>query len=191
MSNMNNKKIKPFGILIASLAVVLVAIFSTLAVTGAWFTGSDTKTKDSTTPFVLVSLVDGSGSPLAQEVVISTSTRASVKADANIDVYIRAKVVAQFYDGSGNLVSGLDIADYYTITYYSGWTTPSGYEAGFLYYNLSSPIGTASTTNAITTQLITGVARTATPLPSNVTIKLQIFAEGVQGNAAGLAAWAA
>lgn len=191
MSNtINNKRIKPFGILIASLAVVL-AIIATITVSVAWFTGADSKTKDSTTPYVLVAL-DTDVANSGQVVDLTTSTTVSVIADSNVDVYIRAKVVVLFYDSSNNLITGLNVADYYTITYQSGWSTPNGYQAGFKYYNLASAIATGSTSNAITTDFITNVGRTATALPENVAaVKLQMFAESVQGNAAGLAKWAA
>lgn len=191
MSNINyNKKIKPFGILIASLVVVLVAIITTLGITGAWFTDNDTKTKDSSTPNIAVGFVNSSGTTLEQEIVLNTSTTVSVKVDANVDVYIRASIMPQFYDSEGNIITGLDVADYYTISYKSGWSTPSGYQNSFLYYNLSNTVGTASTTSAITTQLITGVSATGTALPANVSsVKLQMFAEAVQGNSTGLAKW--
>jgi len=171
------------------LVVVLVAIITTLGITGAWFTDNDTKTKDSSTPYVLTAF-DGDGSTLAQVIDLTTSTKVSVKVDSNVDVYIRASIMPQFYDSEGNIITGLDVADYYTISYKSGWSTPSGYQNSFLYYNLSNTVGTASTTSAITTQLITGVSATGTALPANVSsVKLQMFAEAVQGNSTGLAKW--
>lgn len=193
-NNLNSKKLsKPFGILIAILVLALAAIIATMGITGAWFTDNDSKTKDSSTPNITVALVNSAGTALNANgyIDLNASTTVSVKVDANVDVYIRAKVIPQFLDNSENIVTGYDVSDYYTITYNANWGKPSGYNANFDYYGSPTLIATKDTTNAITTPLITAVSIKAS-LPAGVSaVRLQVFAEAVQGNAAGLAKWAA
>ena len=117
-NNLNSKKIsKPFGILIAILALVLIAIVTTMGITGAWFTGNDNKTKDSPTPHVSVALNNVSGTEIQQVITLTTSTTVSLLVDGNIDTYLRAKVVPQFVDSEGHFITCYNISDYFTITY--------------------------------------------------------------------------
>lgn len=192
--NINSNKSKSFGILIAILAVSLTIIMS-IAITQAWFTDNEQLTKNSTAPSIVVSLVDGSNAAVTQETVATSSStlpaQIKVMITSNVDVYVRVQINAFCFDSNG-IRTDLEVSDYYNInTNTTDWGSVAGYNNNFIYYKNSGTGAIKLASNGNKLSVITTNTTSKDPLPSGVSLKLQVFAEAVQGNNTGLAKWVA
>ena len=194
-------KSKLFGILIAVLTITLIIAMS-LSLTNAWFTDYQQLIKSSDIPNIDVNLVKTVNSNVSLDAEFTNSyistnsiTKVYVRVDTNINyVYLRAQVVAYYYDSNDDILGNYDASDCFNLM--SGWySLDSGnvYKPGYLYWGSSSApsqISVAqSNVTAVATELISSFSIPETLPTGAVGIKFQIFAEAVQGNSTGLSKW--
>ena len=194
----SNKMLK-FGILIAIVLTLIVSI-STIAVTNAWFTGADSDTKNSTAPVIsAVKVYDNNTLVNSGTVTLSNSTTIKLVVESNINVHLRGAYTIACYSGN-NIVDIYNYTDYYTISLASGWgNAPSGYNTSYDYFRSGNGFATitaANTDDAISTNYLT-ITKTATNLPTGITVKLVVVGEavqavqGAQNSSPGLNKWLA
>lgn len=176
------KKSKKYGLLFVIFAIVL-AFVTTITVTFAWFTGKDSDSGTGTTPVVAVSVVGGSDT-----ITLGSVSSVKVNNNSNCDVYVRAKIIPECYDSSGNVLTNYNASDYYTIET-TGWSPVSEYDSNYIYYGSPTKVGYETKTLTV----VSSITPTKVSAPTGVTVKLSVFVEAIQADSSklGLNKWKA
>lgn len=149
-------------VVIAALALVFVAAIGTTIAYLSTGTGEVTNT-----------FIPGRVSCKVNE-SFNGSTKSNVKIEntGNTDAYIRAAIVVNWVDASGNVYGQAPGANDYSLSLGSGWTQSGGY------YYWTSPVAPGAETGV----LISSAAPVADAAPDGYTLQVTVLASAVQSN---------
>ena len=147
------KRNKTFALILAIVLLLTVSVGGTLAYLS-------TKTEPVTNRFV------------PAYVSCEVNSDCTVKNTSNVDAYIRAAVVVNWMDASGNVYGTKPNC---TVTENSGWTESSG----FYYYNGAVAAGETTTTAPVT------VGNPGAAPSSDYTFSVEVVAEAIQAEGMG------